>query len=186
MQLFDAVKLKEIGKDYMNCRDCQSVLPNLLLDPAALGNDVAREHIRSCAACHEEFASLEATFAVLDTWTAPEPSAYFDQKLAVRLREEQAMAPAGWLERMRNRLLFNTGRQFRPALAGALALVLVIGGGTVVNFTNFSHSGKTEVSATVEDLQLLDRNDQALQTMDQLLQEDSSTDDGSQQSAPTI
>jgi hypothetical protein len=186
MQLFDAFKLKELERVIMNCRDCQSVLPDLLLDLAALDNDAAREHIRSCAACHEEFASLEATFALLDTWTAPELSAYFDQKLAVRLREEQTMAPAGWLERMRSRLLFNTGRQFRPALAGALALVLLIGGGTVVNFTNFSHSGKAEVSATVEDLQILDKNDQALQTMDQLLQEDSSTDDGSQNSAPTI
>lgn len=186
MRLFDAFKSKEVERFIMNCRDCQSVLPDLLLDPAASDNGVAREHIRSCAACREEFASLEATMAVLDTWTAPEPSAYFDQKLAVRLREEQAMAPAGWLERMQNRLLFNTGRQFRPALAGALALVLVIGGGTVVNFTDFSHSGKAEVSATVEDLQLLDRNDQALQTMDQLLQEDGSTNDGSQQSAPTI
>jgi anti-sigma factor RsiW len=178
--------LKELERVIMNCRDCQSALPDLFFDPAALENDATREHIRSCAACHEEFASLGAAFALLDTWTAPEPSVYFDQKLAVRLREEQAMAPAGWLERMRNRLLFNTGRQFRPALAGALALVLLIGGGTVANFGNFSHPGKTEVSATVEDLQLLDRNDQALQTMDQLLQEDSSTDDGSQKAAPTI
>jgi hypothetical protein len=95
------------------------------------------------------------------------------------------MPAAGWLERMRNRLLFNTGRQFRPALAGALALVLLIGGGTVVNFTNFSH-GKPEVSAAVEDLQILDKNEQALQTMDQLLQEDNSTDDGSSSSAPKI
>jgi hypothetical protein len=163
----------------MNCRDCQYVLPGLLLDPTARNNDAAREHIQSCDACQEELTSLNATFALLDVWTAPEPSAYFDQKLSVRLREEQAMAPAGWLERMRSRLLFNTGRQFRPALAGALALVLLIGGGTVVNFTNFSPIGKPEVSATVEDLQILDKNDQALQTMDQLLQEDSSTDDGS-------
>jgi hypothetical protein len=170
----------------MNCRDCQSVLADLLLDPTSLHNDAAREHLRSCNSCYEEFASLEATFGLLSEWTAPEPSAYFDQKLAVRLREEQAAAPAGWLERMRNRLLFNTGRQFRPAIAGALALVLLIGGGTAINFANFSHSSKPEVSATVEDLQILDRNDQALQTMDQLLQEDNSTDDGSQQSAPTI
>lgn len=185
MQLFDAFELKELERVIMNCRDCQSVLPDLLLDPTARNEDAAREHIQSCAACHEEFASLQATFALLDTWTAPEPSVYFDQKLAVRLREERAMEPAGWLERMRSRLLFNTGRQFRPALAGAFALVLLVGGGTVASFTDFSHSGKPEVSAAVEDLQILDKNDQALQTMDQLLQEDSSTDDGST-SAPTI
>jgi hypothetical protein len=170
----------------MNCRDCQSVLPDLLLDPTAVSNAAADAHMRSCATCSEEFSSLKATFALLDTWIAPDPSVYFDQKLAVRLREEQAMAPAGWLERMRSRLLFNTGRQFRPALAGALAIVLLIGGGTVANFTNFSPPSKTEVSAAVEDLQILDKNEQALQTMDQLLQEDSSTDDSPSTSAPTI
>jgi anti-sigma factor RsiW len=170
----------------MNCRDCQSVLPDLLFGSKTPDNEAVREHIRSCAACREEFASLEATFALLDTWTAPEPSAYFDQKLAVRLREEQAMAPAGWLERMKNRLLFNTGREFRPALAGALALILLIGGGTIVNFTNSSQPNKPAVSAAVEDLQILDKNEQALQTMDQLLQEDSSTDNTPSTSAPTI
>jgi anti-sigma factor RsiW len=170
----------------MNCRDCQSVLPDLLFGSKTPDNEDVREHIRSCAACREEFASLEATFALLDTWTAPEPSAYFDQKLAVRLREEQAMAPAGWLERMKNRLLFNTGREFRPALAGALALILLIGGGTIVNFTNSSQPNKPAVSAAVEDLQILDKNEQALQTMDQLLQEDSSTDNTPSTSAPTI
>ena len=102
---------------------------------------------------------MEATFALLDVWQAPEPSLYFDQKLAVRLREEQAKAPEGWFARLRTRLLFNTGRQFRPALAGALALVLLIGGGTVANLSY--HSG-VEASATVTDLQIFDKNDQAL------------------------
>jgi len=49
-------------------------------------------HIESCAACAQEFKSMQATFALLDTWKAPEPSPYFDQKLAVRLREEQTLA----------------------------------------------------------------------------------------------
>ena len=160
----------------MICHDCQSALPDLLLDPASPSNAAARAHLDTCAACREEFNSLEATFALLDLWQAPEPSPYFDQKLAVRLREEQATAPAGWFERMRARLLFNTGRQFRPALAGALALVLLVGGGTFAGITG-SHSSKVEASATVEDLQILDKNDQALQTMDQLLQDDSSTED---------
>lgn len=106
----------------------------------------------------------------------PEPSPYFDQKLAVRLREEQALAPAGWFERLKSRLLFNTGRQLRPALAGALALVLIVGGGTFADMSGFLHP-KPQVSAAVEDLQILDKNDQALQTMDQLLQDGGSADD---------
>jgi hypothetical protein len=160
----------------MSCKDCQSVFLDLLLEPGAPAHAVARSHIESCAECRQEFKSLEATFALLDTWKAPEPSPYFDQKLAVRLREEQALAPAGWFERLKSRLLFNTGRQFRPALAGALALLLVVGGGTFADVSGFLHP-KPQTSATVEDLQILEKNDQALQTMDQLLQDVGSADD---------
>jgi hypothetical protein len=160
----------------MNCKDCQSVFLDLLLDPGAPVNAAARSHIESCAVCKQEFKSLEATFALLDTWKAPEPSPYFDQKLAVRLREEQALAPASWFERLKSRLLFNTGRQFRPALAGALALVLVVGGGTFADVSGLLHT-KPQASAAVQDLQILDKNDQALQTMDQLMQDAGSADD---------
>src|ERR1700742_2886891 len=154
----------------MICKDCQSAILDLLLDPAAPANADVRAHIESCSACTQEFKSMQATFALLDTWKAPNPSPYFDQKLAVRLREEQVSAPAGWFERLKSRLLFNTGRQFRPALAGALALVLVVGGGTFADVSGFLHS-KPQASAAVQDLQILDKNDQALQTMDQLLQD---------------
>jgi hypothetical protein len=160
----------------MNCKDCQSVFLDLLLEPGAPGHAAAQSHIRSCAECLQEFKSLEATFTLLDAWKAPEPSPYFDQKLAVRLREEQALEPAGWFERLKSRLLFNTGRQFRPALAGALALALVVGGGTFANVSGLLQS-KPQASATVLDLQILDKNDEALQTMDQLLQDVNSGDD---------
>jgi hypothetical protein len=163
----------------MNCRQCQSELPDLLLDPTAGSNAAARTHLASCAACAKQLQSLEATFALLDAWKVPEPSSYFDQRLAVRLREEQTMAPAGWFERLKARLLFNTGRQFRPALAGGLALVLLVGGGTVANLSTFSTTPPSiEASATVQDLQILDKNDQALQTMDQLVQDDGAADEG--------
>lgn len=160
----------------MKCRDCQSALPDLLLDPAAPSNTPARMHIDSCSECRRELESLQATFLLLDTWDAPEPSQYFDQKLAVRLREEQTQAPASWLERWRDRLLFNTGRQFRPALAGAFALALLIGGGAFANLSDL-HTRVPKVSAAVTDLQVLDKNDQALQTMDQLFQDDVPADD---------
>lgn len=159
----------------MICRDLKSVLPDLLLDPFNPSNAAARAHVDSCAACREELRSLEATFALLDTWQVPEPSPYFDQRLAVLLREEREKAPAGWLENMRARLLFNTGRQFRPALAGALALLLLIGGGTVANFSGL-HFAENEVSATVNDLQIFEKNDQELQTMDIL--DDVASDEG--------
>jgi hypothetical protein len=161
----------------MNCHNCKSVLPDLLLDPMAASNAEARAHIETCAGCREELHSLEATFALLDSWQAPEPSAYFDQKMTVLLREEQANPPAGWFERLRSRILFNTGRSLRPAMAGALALVLVVTGGTIADIS-VTHHARTEASATINDLQILDNNEQAIQTMDELLQDDNSGDDG--------
>jgi len=159
----------------MNCKDCQLSLPNLLLDATAPSNGGAREHLAACASCNEQFRSLKATFDLLDSWKAPEPSPYFDQKLAVRIREEQTAPPAGWFERMRARLLFNTGRQFRPVMVAAMALVIIVGGGTAADLS--LHSAPVQASATVNDLQNLDTNAQAIQTMDQLLQDDGSSDD---------
>jgi hypothetical protein len=84
---------------------------------------------------------------------------------------------------MRARLLFNTGRQFRPALAGAMALVLVAGGGGL-GIVNFNHARTpVQVSATVNDLQLLDKNVQAEQQVDQILQ-DSAADQQNNDGAP--
>jgi hypothetical protein len=116
---------------------------------------------------------------LLDAWQAPEPSPYFDQKMAVLLREEQAKAPAGWMERIRERLLLNTGRQFRPAMIGALALVIVLGGGSFAGIRVLHQQpAEVAVSATVNDLQILDKNEQAIEQMDQLLQDDQDTDSG--------
>jgi anti-sigma factor RsiW len=156
----------------MNCKTCQTALPDLLLDPAAKDNPAARAHIAVCGDCARELRALEATMSLLGLWKAPEVSPYFDQKLAVRLREEQAAPPAGILERIRTRLLLNTGRQFRPALATAMALLLIAGGGGIT-FSTLHSPGPATVSAPVHDLQILDKNEQALQEVDQLLQETS-------------
>jgi len=152
----------------MNCKLCLDALPNLIFDPAAPENATARAHIAACDLCAEDLASLQATLSLLDTWQAPGVSPYFDQKLAVRLRELQSAPPAGWFERLRTRLLFNTGRHLRPALAGALALVLVAAGGSF-GIATFQHPRTVQVSAAVNDLQLLQKNEQALQQIDQLL-----------------
>lgn len=160
----------------MNCQTCKSAMPDMLLDPLSPLSVQAKAHLESCAACSKELASLQSTFDLLDTWSAPEPSAYFDQKLAVRLREEQANPPENWFQRLQSRLLFNTGRQFRPALVGSMALALLIGGGTFAGIASLPGNQVTTVSPTVGDLQILDKNDQALQQMDQLFQDDESDD----------
>lgn len=161
----------------MNCKTCQADLPNLLFDPGAPENAAARAHLATCAECARELAAYESTMSLLDTWEAPEVSPYFDQKLAVRLREVQEAPAPGWLEQIRIRLQLNTGRQFRPMLAGAMALMLIIGGGGV-GVSTFSHQQPKPVhpSAAVNDLQILDRNEQALQQMDQLFQDDAPAD----------
>lgn len=155
----------------MNCKTCQDELPNLLFDPAAPGNASVRTHIAACSACARELAAFESTMSLLDTWQVPEVSPYFDQKLAVLLREEQASPAPGLFERIKTRLLLNTGRQLRPALAGTMALLLVAGGGTV-GISAWQRTQTIHASATVNDLQILDKNEQALQQMDQLLDDD--------------
>jgi anti-sigma factor RsiW len=167
----------------MNCKTCQSALPELLFGLSARASAAdqariaaARTHLAVCAACARELASFQATFALLDSWKAPAVSPYFDQKLAVRLREEQAAPPAGWFEKLSTRLLLNTGRQFRPALAGVMALLLIVGGGSV-GISTLPHSHSVQASATINDLQILDKNAQAIQQMDKLLQEGASDKD---------
>jgi predicted anti-sigma-YlaC factor YlaD len=160
-----------------NCKECRERLPDLLLDPASV--PVAIEaHVSACADCREELTSLRETFAALDEWTAPEPSAYFDTRLHARLREAQAAQPEGLFERVRSYLLFSTGRQLRPAIAGALALALVISGGSFVGVHGLhgTSSVHASTSATVNDLNLLDNNAQALQQMDQLLDDNDDQD----------
>ena len=162
----------------MNCKTCQTALPDLLLDPASAKNAAARAHIAACADCARELRALESTMSLMDQWNAPEVSPYFDQKLAVRLREEQAAPPAGLWERITMRLRLNTGRQFRPALATAMALLLIAGGGSITVSTLYHQTAQAE-SAPVKDLQILDKNEQALQQVDQLLDDDSTPADGS-------
>lgn len=165
----------------MSCKDYQDKLAESLFG-GSTSADLTR-HLAECAECAEEAKSMQATMDLLDTWKAPEPSLYFDQKLAVLLREEQAKAPAGWVERVREYLLLSTGRQLRPALAGGLALALLLGGGGYVGVTVLHQHDPVQASATVNDLQILDRNDQAIQQMDQLLDDDGSGPDGSDQPA---
>lgn len=160
----------------MNCKNFKNELPDLVLTPGARPTVAAVAHMRDCPPCAQEYLSLQDTFSTLDSWNAPEPTPYFDQKLAVRIREEQVAPRMSWLERLQTRLLFNTGRNFRPAMASALAVALLAGGGGFVG-VNARHAGQpAATSATVNDLQILDRNEQAFQQMDELQQDEDAPD----------
>lgn len=166
-------------KTMINCKTCQSHLPDLLLDGGfEAAHPELASHLASCDACAAELTELRATYALLDAWPAPEPTPYFDQRLRARVREAEAAPPESFFERLHAFLLFSTGRQLRPALTGVLMLLLLIGGGTFAGFyEHASHNGNQPASATVNDLRILDNNAQALQQMDQLIdQSDDSTD----------
>ncbi len=166
----------------MNCRQMESKLADLLLadklDPATVEAE-AKEHLAACPACRTELAGLRATMHALDAWKAPEPSPFFDGKLRARLRAEREAAPAGFLERLRTRLLFGNAH-LRPIAAGALAVVLAVGGGSTFWLEHNASSSHIQESATVRDLQSLDGNAQVFQQLSAL---DSDEDNGSSSSA---
>jgi hypothetical protein len=93
-----------------------------------------------------------------------------------RLREEKENAPASLWERMRARLLYGSNLEFRPIAAGALALLLMIGGGTAVWVQHGAQPPAPHESAIVNDLQLLDGNAQVYQQLSSL---DADQDDDS-------
>jgi len=90
-----------------------------------------------------------------------------DAKLYARLRTEQATAPASLLERAKAWWLYTTNLQMRPVAAGALAMVLAVGGGT---FALLDHQpvAVAQTSATVRDLQSYDGNAQLFQQLNAL------------------
>jgi hypothetical protein len=128
-------------------------IKEMMLDVAAGAGEATpamNEHLRGCADCVTKLAGMRQTMALLDEWEAPEPSPFFDTRLAARMREERAKPERWvWLSWFR-----------APALAGALALVLMVAGGVKW----FSGGGplpgipQAQLGTAVGDLQVLDKN----------------------------
>lgn len=100
----------------MNCNDVRQNLMDVLAEGQTTPEVLA--HLRECGSCSEELDGLRKTVALLDEWTAPEPSPYFITRLQAHVREEERKAPA-------RAGLFTWLR--KPLLAGALAGVLAAG-----------------------------------------------------------
>jgi anti-sigma factor RsiW len=162
-----------------DCKTCNTHLADLLLDDGfAAAHPEFADHLDACTACRTELAELRATFALLDEWTVPEPSPYFDSKVHVRLREAIAAPAEGFWERARDFFLFSTGRHLRPAMTTALAVILLAGGGAGIGV--YEHNNAVvAASPTVNDLKILDKNAQAIQQMDQLLDDSAPSADDS-------
>ncbi len=154
----------------MKCDKFQAFLPDMLLDPAraAAGAPVeAQQHIAECSRCRTEWKELQATMQLLDAWEAPEPSVYFDTRMAARLREEKNSKPSSWLERMHTRMMLGNNLHLRPAMAAAFALLLIVGAGSYEEYMSLNkpQPARQTVSATVKDLELFDSNAQTLEQL---------------------
>jgi predicted anti-sigma-YlaC factor YlaD len=144
-------------------------IKDLMLDAAVGGEAVPamNEHLLGCSACAGKFQEMRKTMALLDEWQAPEPSPYFDTRLAARMREERAKpASAAWLSWFR-----------APVLAGGLALVLMMAGGVRWFSTGGHQIGKSgeppvrievQPGSAVGDLQALDKNEDLYANFDLL------------------
>jgi len=144
-------------------------IKGLMLDVAAGAGEATpamNEHLLGCPDCAGKLAGMRQTMALLDEWQAPDPSPYFDTRLAARMREERAQpVRAGWLSWFR-----------APALAGALALVLMVAGGVGLynKGKGGSRAGNIEVpqvataGTAVGDLQALDKNEDLYANFDVL------------------
>jgi hypothetical protein len=150
------------------CTGMDERLADLLLDPDAVPVNVTT-HVAGCDQCHRQLEQLRATMALLDTWEVPQPNPYFMTRFEARMREERKAAPAGWLERLRNRILLGPQMHARPLAAMALTVLLVLGGGAYLGVTDWEQPAPPPGrEAVVHDLQTLDSNAQLLDQLESI------------------
>jgi hypothetical protein len=133
----------------MNCKQAEEHF--LDLAAGAVAPVAVQSHLAQCTACADRVAGLLSTMSLLEEWKAPEPSPYFDVRLRARLRAEAAPARS-WFSWFR-----------KPALAGAMAVLLVLGISLIqVDHNAYPGAGDVKIVAqpgtAVGDLQSLDKN----------------------------
>jgi anti-sigma factor RsiW len=138
-------------------------IKEMMLDVAAGAGEATpamNQHLRGCAECASKLAGIQQTMALLDEWQAPEPSPYFDTRLAARMGEERAKP-----ERAAWRWWFPA-----PVLAGALALALLMAGGVrwFGRGTLPPPGPQAQLGTAVGDLQVLDKNEDLYANFDVL------------------
>jgi len=102
----------------MNCEMAEAELLDVMNTDQV--STELQAHLRQCPKCASQLAALRQTSSMLDAWSVPEPSLYFDARLQARLREEQSTrAGYGWSAWLRAR--------WQPALVGVLAVALAVG-----------------------------------------------------------
>jgi predicted anti-sigma-YlaC factor YlaD len=151
----------------MKCEEIREMMLDVA-SGAAEATPAMNEHLLGCPECGAKLVGMRQTMALLDEWQAPDPSPYFDTRLAARMREERAKPErSSWVSWFR-----------APALAGALALVLMMAGGVGLYNNRGSRrgsSGSPDSTAlvvtpgtAVGDLQALDKNEDLYANFDLL------------------
>ncbi len=167
----------EMEQVKVNCTGMESKLADLLLDPVSASAKV-HAHVGECDRCQEELAELKASMDALDAWQAPEPSPYFLTRLNARMREEREAEPAGWLGnriiQLRAGFAYGPRTHVRPLAAMALTIMLLVGGGTYLDITEWNQPTQPAgQAAVVHDLQTLQNNAQVLNQLEALSSNDS-------------
>jgi len=139
----------------MKCTEIQEMMPDLATGVETTAQ--AQQHLESCAGCAAKLEEFRQTMALLDEWQAPEPSPYFDTRLQARLREEAAKAPVRWWQWVT-----------RPAFAGALALVLVVGVFVSQRGDKTIPPESQTPGTAISDLSALDKNGDLYANFDEL------------------
>ena len=142
----------------MKCEQLRQEFMEAVLSGMQSVSPETQEHLRTCAACAGELASLQQTMSLLDEWQAPEPSPYFNTRVQARMREEALTPARNWFAWLR-----------RPTLAAVAAVLVAVGVG-LLEMNPFDHNPQTVASkdgsvvrvsapgTAVSDLQYLDKN----------------------------
>jgi hypothetical protein len=161
----------EMERNTTMCAGMETKLADLLLDPEAVPVAV-KTHVSECDGCRRELEELRATMSAMDAWEAPEPNPYFMTRFQARLREEKQGKPAGWLERLRARMMFGPQMHTKPLAAMALTVLLLLGGGAYLDFYWQAPPAVPHETAVVHDLQTLDNNAQLLDQLENITADD--------------
>ncbi len=65
----------------MKCNEIREVMPDLAAGLTAVTPEV-KAHLESCTECAGKLEAFRQTMSLLDEWQAPEPSPYFDVRVA--------------------------------------------------------------------------------------------------------
>lgn len=153
----------------MNCEMAEAELLDVMNSEQV--SPELQAHLRQCPKCAEQLAALRQTSSLLDAWSVPGPSPYFDTRLLARWREQKSAGGNlgyGWLGWLKSR--------WQPALVAVLTLALAAGIGLQRSGLILSHPDETIAGGfepappgtAAGDLQALDKNFEVYANFDML------------------